>query len=192
MPPRVDMPDLRMHQPVNRHTVDQDATADSGADGEVHEGVDVSRRPPAMLGQGGRVDVGIETDRAGEFPRESARNIGAAPSRLRRLADETVLSGGLVELHRTERADADCRERAERLTPLPQESVRGRERRGRIGSGEALVREDFAAVVADGNDKLGASGFNTSKIEHHSPTGTEAYPLPGAHLNLAITTRDPH
>src|SRR5580704_2235159 len=119
MPPRVDMADLRMHQPVNRLSVDQDATPDSCADGEIHEGIDVSRRPPAMLGQGRRVDVGIETDGAGEFPSESARNIGAAPSRLRRLADETVLGGGLVEFHRTERADADRREGAERLTPLP-------------------------------------------------------------------------
>ncbi len=109
-----------------------------------------------------------------EFPRESARNIGAAPSRLRRLADETVLSGGLVEFHGAERADADRRERAERLTPLPLEGVRGRERRGRIGSGEALVREDFAAVVADGNDKLGAPGFNTTKNARHTGHGMQA------------------
>jgi len=90
VPSRVDMADLRMHQSVNRHPIDQDATADSGADGEVHEAVDVSRHPPAVLGQGRRVDVGIETDGAGEFPCESARNIGAAPSGLWGLPDETV------------------------------------------------------------------------------------------------------
>jgi hypothetical protein len=57
---------------------------------------------------------------------------------------------------------------------LPQESLRGRERRGWISGGEALVREDFAAVVADGNDKLGASGFNTTKNARHSRHGVEA------------------
>src|ERR1700722_8628519 len=171
MPSRVDMADLRMHQPVNRHPVDQHATADSGADGEVNEIIDVSRRSPAMLGQSGRVDVGIETDGAGEFPRESARNIGVAPPRFRSLTDETVLGGSLVEFHGTERADAYGGERAEHLTSLPQKRPCGRERRGRISGGEAIVREDFTALVADGNDKLGPAGFDTTKNARHTGHG---------------------
>src|SRR5260370_8033226 len=117
-----------MHPTVNRTAIDQHAAADSRADGEIHEIVDVPRRPPAMLGQGRRVDVGIEADGAGEFPCQSARNIGTAPSGLRSLTDETVLGGGPVEFHGTERADADRRELTDPLPPLPQKSQPTRDR----------------------------------------------------------------
>src|SRR5882724_2587900 len=173
MASRVDMTDLRMHEAVNRCAVHQHAAADSGADGEIHESFDVSRRTPSVFGQSSRIDVGIETDGAGEFARQGARNIGAGPSRLRSSADETVTGGGLIEFHGTERGDADRCERAERLSPLPQEGLRGRERRGRVSGGKAFLREDFAAVVADGANELGAAGFDTTKKTWHTDHGLE-------------------
>jgi len=61
------------------------------------------------------------------------------------------------------------------LTPLSQEGLRDRERRGWISGGETLVRQDFAAVVADGHHELGASGFDTTKNARHTGHGSQAY-----------------
>ena len=40
------------------------------------------------------------------------------------------------------------------------EGVRGRKRRSRIGGGKALSLEDFTALIAYGNNELGAAGFD--------------------------------
>ena len=96
MAPRVDMPNLGMHEPMNRHTLDDYAAADTGADGQVYEIVDVARRSPAMFGQGRRVDIGIETDGTHELPREWSGNIGAAPSWFGSLPDEAVARGSRI------------------------------------------------------------------------------------------------
>src|ERR1700726_3716461 len=173
MASRVDMTDLRMHQPVNRRAVHQHATADSRADGEIHKRFDLSRRSPPVLGQSRRVDVGIETDGTREFSREDSRNVGAAPSRLGRSTDEAVTVGSLVEFHRTERGDTDRREGAERLTPLAQEGPRGRKRRGRISGGEALLGEDVSALVAYGTNELGAAGLDSTEKAWRTGHGVE-------------------
>src|SRR5271154_4064106 len=83
MAARVDVADLRMHETMQRCAGDDQAAADSRADGEVYKGFDIARRPPPVLGQSRRVDIVIEADRTGELPGEGARDIDAAPSRLR-------------------------------------------------------------------------------------------------------------
>ena len=123
---------------------------------------DVPRRSPAVLGQRRRIDVGIEADGAGKFPCESARDVGAAPPRLRRVGDEAVSSGGFAELDGPERTDPDRCKAADRPAP-PQKGASGRQGRTRVGGGEALLRKDFAAFVAHGNDELGAAGFDCTE-----------------------------
>src|SRR5579863_5454171 len=107
MTPGVDMADFRVHEAVNRCAVDKYAAADACADGQVHQVSHVPPRPPSMLGQGRRIDVGIEADGYAHCALEAAGDVGAAPSRLRREPDESVARRAPVELDRTERGDAD-------------------------------------------------------------------------------------
>ena len=160
MTPGVDMTDFRVHEAVNRCPVDEYAAADTRADGQVHEASHVPPRPPSMLGQGRRIDVGIEADGYAHGSRQAARDVGAAPSRLRREPDESVARRALVELDRTEGGDADRREDPQRAAMIAQEGLRRAERRGGIRGGKALLREDIAALVANGANELGAAGFD--------------------------------
>ena len=53
---------LRMHEPVDRTTADDGAAADARTDGDVDERIDAAPGPPAILGERGAVDVGVEGD----------------------------------------------------------------------------------------------------------------------------------
>src|ERR1700722_16848002 len=160
MTPGVDMTDFRVHEAVNRCAVDEYAAADAGADGQVHEASHVPPGPPSMLGQGRRIDVGIEADWYAHCARQAARDVGAAPSLLRREPDESLARRILVELHRTEGGDADRREGAQRVALVAQEGMRHAERRRGISGGKALLRQNLAVLIANGADELGAAGFD--------------------------------
>ena len=43
--------------------VDHGAAADAGTDRQIHEGIHLSGRAPAVLAQRGDVDIGVEADR---------------------------------------------------------------------------------------------------------------------------------
>ena len=58
-----------MHQPVQGITVDEHAAPDSGTDGDVDQIFQAGAGPPSMLGQGGRIDVGIKADGTGKASR---------------------------------------------------------------------------------------------------------------------------
>src|ERR1700688_1488771 len=145
----VDMADFRVHETVNRCAVDKYAAADTCADGQVHEVSHVPPGPPSMLGQGRRIDVGIEADGYAHCSRQAARDVGAAPSRFRREPDESVARRALVELYRTEGGDADRREDPQRAAMIAQEGMRRAKRRGGIRGGKALLRKNLAALVAN-------------------------------------------
>src|SRR3974390_2609805 len=94
--------DLRMHEAVQGRAVNHDAAANSRADREIDQVCNVARRAPAMLRQGRRVDIGVETDGALELPRERAGHVRAAPAGFGRAAEATVARGCRVQLRRAE------------------------------------------------------------------------------------------
>ena len=96
------VPDFRMHEPVQRRAVHQDSTADTRADGDVHQMVYVARGSPAMLRQRRRIDIGVESDWTVEFAGKAAHDIGAAPAGLGGIADAPIQSARYVQAHRTE------------------------------------------------------------------------------------------
>ena len=73
-----DVAHLRVHQPVERPTIDECAAADARPHGEVDERVETPRGSPAMLADGRRVHVGVDRHRRAE-----ARAAACPPDRSR-------------------------------------------------------------------------------------------------------------
>ena len=79
---RKNVPEFRMHEPVQRRAPHDDPAADTGADRDVHQTVQLARRSPSKLGKRCGVDIGVETDRTFEFAGKPADDIGTAPAGL--------------------------------------------------------------------------------------------------------------
>ena len=58
--------------------------------------------------------------------------------------------------------------------PAAQQGTRGRKGWGGIGGWEAFQLEDAAAVIADGDDELGAAGFDGAQNEGCAVHGSGA------------------
>ena len=71
------MTHFRVHQAVRELTADQRAATDAGADRDVDRGLEISRGAPARFTEHGRVDVGVEADRAPKARRRSGPTMSA-------------------------------------------------------------------------------------------------------------------
>ena len=76
------MAHLRVDEAVQQLAVGHPAAADSCADGQVDKSIQTLGRAPAILPQGGAVDVGIEPDRYSQGAADSAGKIAVGPASL--------------------------------------------------------------------------------------------------------------
>ena len=79
-----------MHAPVEHLALDYRAAADAGADRQVDEGVQSLGGAPAVLTEGGGVDVGVESDWQAEGVSQRADEVGVRPAGFGRGGDEAV------------------------------------------------------------------------------------------------------
>ena len=80
--------ELGMEQAVDEPTVHDHTAADAGTDGDVTEAVETDGSSPALLAEGGGVDVCVEGDRNVERLFELPGDVRLCPPRLRRSRDE--------------------------------------------------------------------------------------------------------
>ena len=173
---RVDVANLRMHQAVQGCALDQHAAADAGAHRHIHQVSRIAACTPAMFGKRRRVNVGVEADGAGKFPRQHGGNIGIAPANFRRIANEAIVGRTPIQNDGAEASHAHCarHEIAASLKKLANPCERG----DRIHRGEARLRVNRAALIADGADEFCAAGLD----------GTEQASL-AEHQVLGISVR---
>src|SRR5580698_11051874 len=90
------MPHLRMQPAVQQTAVDERASADAGAHGDVHEVAHAARSAPTRFGQGGGIYVGIECNRRSQRPLNRAGKVEVPPARFWRGGD--VPEGGRLRI----------------------------------------------------------------------------------------------
>ena len=157
--PWPDVTDLRMQQAMHGRAAGDDATADAGAHGDVDQVLDVARGAPAVFGQCGGTDVGVETDGAVECSSQGAGDIGIAPARFRRARDVPIERVRRVEVHGPEGCHAERRRYAMASESRAEELAGGVQRGGRVAGRQPGLFEQHATGVADGTHELRAAGF---------------------------------
>ncbi len=176
---------LGVDQAVHRAAVDQAATADAGADGEIDEGRQAGGRAPAPFGDGGGVDVGIEGYRPRQFALHRAGEVDVRPPFLRGGGD--VTEGGRVgsQVNGSKRCDAHAGQGVRALQVRSEELEGATDRflgcRGR----EADLGPDILGADADGADELRSSRLDAAyKLGHFRSLSS-----PDVDPKCAVSTR---
>src|SRR4029077_20944607 len=98
---------LRMYQPMKNTSVDDCATADACAHGEIEKIGEILCCSPARLAESGGVHVGVETDRYAQSVSHCARKIVILPANLRSRRDIAKRQGSAMQVNRTKGTDAN-------------------------------------------------------------------------------------
>src|SRR5579875_1944659 len=97
-----------MQQAVHGVTAAHEARADAGADRDVADALGVAARPPAVLGDRRRADIGVQRDRNAESLAQRGPDRGSRPVGLGGGVEHLSPAGRvLVELERSECSDPD-------------------------------------------------------------------------------------
>src|SRR5450631_949830 len=86
-------------------TVDDRATSDAGANGEIEKVGQVLGGAPAGFAERRGIHIGVKTNRDAESVTHRARQIVILPARLRRGRDIAELKRSAVEINRPKRTD---------------------------------------------------------------------------------------
>ncbi|HLI82793.1 MAG TPA: hypothetical protein VKV17_02690 [Bryobacteraceae bacterium] len=147
-----------MLQSVEGPAIDQRASANPGAYGDIQEIADSLPRSPAGLAQCGGVDVGIETGGQLEGAADRAGQIEIPPGALGSGGDVAVCRRAGMEIDRAERADSDGRESG----PRAEEGNHGVQGGFRSSGGNDAAFQ-ILRTGSDGAHKLRSSGFDCSE-----------------------------
>src|SRR3972149_9554294 len=92
--------------------VDDRSSTEAGANGEIHERPRAPAGPPAPLGQGRAVHVGVPPDRDAESPAKRPRQVGARPPRFGRGGDVAVPRRVRSKFERAKRSHSQALQRS--------------------------------------------------------------------------------
>ena len=85
-----DVSHFGMARAVERAAGDDGSPSDARADGDIDQAVEVAAGSPAVLPEGGRVDVGVERDRQPQSLVDWANHVGVPPAGLGRRGDAAI------------------------------------------------------------------------------------------------------
>ena len=151
------MPYFGMHQPMHRTPMVDDAAANAGADGDVHQARESPSGAPAQFGERRCVHVRIETERAAESALQGSQQIGVLPAGFRGARDEPVLRRVAAQIDRAECGQAERPNTTVARLGAGEEAHYRRQRGRRTLRLDARLRHDPAVTVAHGADEFRAA-----------------------------------
>jgi len=166
-----DVSHLRMETPMNQPAVHHGAPADSGADSDIDKVGESAPRAPAMFCECGRIDVGIKRHWHAQRPADSPGNIKIPPAWFWRGRNVAERGRFPVRIDRPKGRDPDgCNAQA---------NAKKLDHAGDGFSGLGGWEFDRLQVprpAAHGANKLGSSGFDSSKTWHGSSVSANLRP----------------
>ncbi len=159
--------DLGVQKAVQRTVQDDDAAADSRSDRHIERRIGAPRGSPAMFGERGRVDVGVDGDGNAERVRQDLAHRDGVPSGL-----------GCSERHAGRDVERTEHAHAERFDGMTREERdRGVERLARRRRRDALLADDHA-LLADRAEEFRAATLDGAEDRH--PRATRGASTAGA------------
>ena len=154
--------DLRVQQSVQQLAVNEHATADAGADGDVNERIDALSRAPEILAEHGGIHIRVKSDRDVVAGLQHVHDIDILPAGLGRCGDVAVGFAVRIHIHRAKGADANGLEGTMLRFRDGKPATDLGERFVRRGGGDARDVSQIIRPSADGADEFRSAGLDGS------------------------------
>ena len=158
---QAEVAEFGVERTVDRAAVDDDPATDPGADGQIDQARTALPRTPAVFGERGGVDVGIDGDRTGDGAGQHLAHPRTAPAGLGGGQDAAIVGCGGIEPDRAEAGDAQPGEAIAQRMPGQPVCQRAQGLFG-VGCGDPMPL-DYFAVAPDQRDTLGSAQFDPGK-----------------------------
>ncbi len=185
-----DVAGFGMEHAVDGLSVDDDARADTGADGVIDQRVGVFGIAPDVLRERGAVDIRVKSAGQAEFTAQRTDEVRILPAGFGRGGDVSIRRGGGVRVNGTEGRGADG---FQRIFPahLTEKLHGAADRLFRRRGGETDFLKVMIRVGRDRTYEFRPARFQRSVIIHKLPSCPLLYPAKALHENGRSNWRSP-